>query len=221
MEYKLVRIKNEKIEAVALIDKNTPCGYYQTLWLNSMKGEMGLYGGCVVRMATVVDAQRGDYACLSEMMAVKKDKPTDTYDIYVVNSGGGKKKAETISQETDEVGFFVIEEYTKEKEDMSKYLLNGLSRIAIEDMIGKEVVGFRQRDGITLMLTSDLYVYALPKDIINAKGLQKGLITDIKCVKSEGTRKITTRITFRFGINNAVINVKGDYRTCKVFRYSL
>lgn len=221
MEYKLVRIKNEKIEAVALIDKSTPCGYYQTLWLNSMKGEMGLYGGCVVRMATVVDAQGGDYAFLSEMMAVKKDKPTDTYDIYVVNRETGKKKVESISHETDEVGFFVIDEYTQEKEDMSKYLLNGLSRVTIEDMIGKEVVGFRQRDGITLMLTSDLYVYALPKDIINAKGLQKGLITDIKCVKFEGTRKITTRITFRFGINNAVINVKGDYRTCKVFRYSL
>lgn len=220
MEYKLVRIKNEKIEAVALIDKNTPCGYYQTLWLNSMKGEMGLYGGCVVRMATVVDAQGGDYACLSEMMAVKKDKPTDTYDVYVV-SGDGKKKVESISPETDEVGFFVIDEYTQEKEDMSKYLLNGLSRVAIEDMIGKEVVGFRQRDGITLMLTSDLYVYALPKDIINAKGLQKGLITDIKCVKCEGARKISTRITFRFGINNAVINVRGDYRNCKVFRYSL
>lgn len=221
MNAKIVKIKNSQIEGLAIVDNDKHQGYYDRLWVNTLMLGEKMWGGCIVRMAEIEDAQVEDYVHMDKMMKVATNRPMDTYQMFVLDKDGEEVEVEAINPKNDTCGFFIVKGYDTEKQDMRDMLSMIVKRVPTWDMVGKTIVGYRKRGGKHMFITDSLDVYMLPSAVISITGACVGKVTHVSTTLKTTSRGYETNLIIYVGLKSIKIRLKGDYKMCNIFKYTL
>ncbi len=219
MNMKIVKIKNTQIQGLGLIDSDKQQGYYDRLWVNTLMLGEKMWGGCIVRMAEIEDAE--DYSDFEKMLKVATARPMDTYQMFVLDKDGQEVEVDAITPSNDTCGFFIVKGYDTEKQDMRDMLSMIVKRVPVWDMVGKTIVGYRRRSGKHMLITDSLDVYMLPKATISVKGACVGKVTHASSTLKTTSKGYETNVVIYVGLKSIKVRLMGDYKLCNIFKYTL